>query len=187
MNENAELDYWAWKRNVREEFKSKSTEEIQAELKARALPFAVAFDHLAHDFAVGSGMRNANAFGASAIYYIGEKHLDRRSCCGIQNYSSITHLKSAADLIALAPNDGWTLVALEINTDRAVPLDDFVWCKKPMMVFGNEASGIVQDLLDACTFVVSIPQVGSVPSLNVGVASGIAMYDFASKFRKQSQ
>ena len=54
-----------------------------------------------------------------------------------------------------------------------------------VMVFGQEQIGIPQDiLLDLCDDVVYIKQYGSVRSLNVGTASGIAMYDYCSKVIK---
>jgi tRNA G18 (ribose-2'-O)-methylase SpoU len=49
------------------------------------------------------------------------------------------------------------------------------------MIFGQEQIGIPKKLLDLCDELVYIKQYGSVRSLNVGTASGIAMYDYCSK------
>jgi tRNA G18 (ribose-2'-O)-methylase SpoU len=49
------------------------------------------------------------------------------------------------------------------------------------MVFGQEQVGIPKEVLDICHDKIYIQQYGSVRSLNVGTASGIAMYDYCSK------
>jgi len=48
-------------------------------------------------------------------------------------------------------------------------------------VLGQEQVGIPDELVALCDDMIYIPQYGSVRSLNVGVASGIAMYDLCSK------
>jgi tRNA G18 (ribose-2'-O)-methylase SpoU len=49
------------------------------------------------------------------------------------------------------------------------------------MVFGQEGPGVPKPLLARADATVFIPQFGSMRSLNVGVASGIAMYDWHAK------
>jgi tRNA G18 (ribose-2'-O)-methylase SpoU len=49
------------------------------------------------------------------------------------------------------------------------------------MVFGQEQEGLTEELLARCEKITFIHQYGSVRSLNVGVASGIAMYDYCKK------
>jgi tRNA G18 (ribose-2'-O)-methylase SpoU len=49
------------------------------------------------------------------------------------------------------------------------------------MVFGQEQIGIDKEVLEVCHDLIYIEQYGSVRSLNVGTASGIAMYDYCSK------
>jgi tRNA G18 (ribose-2'-O)-methylase SpoU len=60
-------------------------------------------------------------------------------------------------------------------------MDSFVWPKNTLMCFGQEQMGLPPEIIDRCQNVVYIKQYGSVRSLNVGTASGIAMYDYTSK------
>ena len=62
-------------------------------------------------------------------------------------------------------------------------METFNWPKEKhvVMIFGEESRGIPQELLDISDDVVYINQYGSVRSLNLGVASGIAMYDYCRK------
>ena len=176
-------DLWAWKRNVIPEFKSLTTEQIKAKMRERSFPMGICVEGLTHDFNVSSCFRNANAFGAQAIYYLGEKHLDRRGCCGVQNYSEITHLKTIAEFVEVASR--YTIIGVD-NIPGAMPIDDYVWPARPMMVYGTECSGLSKEMLDVCKEVVCIEQFGSIPSINVSSASAIVMHDFVSKLRKRA-
>lgn len=50
------------------------------------------------------------------------------------------------------------------------------------MIFGQEQIGVSPTALKLAEHVVFIPQFGSTRSINVGVSSGIAMYDYVRKF-----
>jgi tRNA G18 (ribose-2'-O)-methylase SpoU len=68
------------------------------------------------------------------------------------------------------------------NIDRAMNINHYNWSEDvhTVMVFGQEKNGIPHELLNLCDDVVYIPQYGSVRSLNVGTASGIAMHSYCS-------
>jgi tRNA(Leu) C34 or U34 (ribose-2'-O)-methylase TrmL len=174
---------WAWRRNVLPKFQGLTTEQIQAELKKTALPFRVAVDHATHDFNVGTVIRNANAFGAEAVFYLGIKHLDRRSCCGTHNYTTITHLKTIDEL--KAENAGYTFVGVENNHPDAKVIDDYEYPDKCLLLFGCEVGGLSKEVFAECKDIIYIQQRGSVPSLNLGTASGIVFNDFATKHKRK--
>jgi tRNA G18 (ribose-2'-O)-methylase SpoU len=44
------------------------------------------------------------------------------------------------------------------------------------MIFGQEGPGVPDELRERADVIVHIPQYGSIRSLNVGVAAGIAMH-----------
>ncbi len=73
------------------------------------------------------------------------------------------------------------------NLPGAVPIETFEWPKEHVvMAFGQEQTGLTQEVIDLCQHMVYISQYGSVRSLNVGVASGIAMYDYCCKMVRPS-
>jgi len=80
----------------------------------------------------------------------------------------------------------YTFVALENTVPGAEPIYDFVWPNAPLLVVGEEGTGITNDTLELCDRFVYIPQYGSVRSLNAAVASSIAMNDFVMKNYKSS-
>src|ERR1700722_4629062 len=83
---------WLWERNVRDDLKSFSTEEIKNKLEKSSFPYAVCFEQWQGDFNMSSGVRNANAFGSREVYYIGKRRWDRRGAVGTQNYTNVKHL-----------------------------------------------------------------------------------------------
>ena len=47
--------------------------------------------------------------------------------------------------------------------------------KEGIIVFGNESKGISPEVLDYCTYMITIPKKGKAESLNAGVAAGIVL------------
>jgi tRNA G18 (ribose-2'-O)-methylase SpoU len=170
------IDFFS--RNVIDEYKSLTGEEIKQRLDKNKLPFGCLMEHWTGDFTIGSMLRNANAFGASEVFYLGgSKHWDRRSSLGVQNYTNFQFLRTLEEALPLKSK--YSFVAFE--TGGKYELNDFVWPSNPLLIFGEEGPGITKDLLDIFDYVVSIPQRGSVRSINAACASAIAMYDFVSK------
>ena len=49
--------------------------------------------------------------------------------------------------------------------------------RKYALVFGNEVSGVRQDVVDACDLSLEIPQYGTKHSLNVSVSVGVVLWE----------
>jgi tRNA G18 (ribose-2'-O)-methylase SpoU len=81
--------------------------------------------------------------------------------------------------------EGLVPVALE-TSDRALPLDAFVWPERPCLIVGNEVNGVSPPLLERCALHVRIPMFGVKDSLNVAVAFGIAAHHAATALRAAS-
>jgi tRNA G18 (ribose-2'-O)-methylase SpoU len=168
----------SWHLNVADRFKDKTTEEIRQELRQTAFPFAVCFENWLGDFNIGTGIRNANAFNAQEVYYIGNKKWDRRSAVGTYNYVDLKFLASVDELIAL--KDKYVIVGID-NVPGSVSLSTYRWRPNTLMVFGEEGVGLTPAMQSFCTDIVEIPMFGSVRSLNCGVASGIVMHSFVQQ------
>jgi tRNA G18 (ribose-2'-O)-methylase SpoU len=159
--------YWYWE-----------TEAIKADLDTKRHDFSILCSNLGNDFNIATVIRNSNAFLAKKVYVYGKKKWDKRGAVGTHNYQHIQYLPDDSDLQKL--KDEYVFVAID-NVDGAVPMDDFVWPKNTLMLFGQEQIGLPKKLISEAAHVVYIKQFGSVRSLNVGCASSIAMYDYCSK------
>ena len=178
-----ENPFSSWAYNVIDEFKPLTQEQIKTEVAKRTLPISILMSNIQGDFNFSSVIRNANAFGARNIYYIGNKKFDRRGTMGVMHYSTVTYLKSMQELIDLKSQ--YSFVAAD-NVDGAKPIETFNWstAKSPLVIIGEESVGIPQEIFDLADVKVSIKQRGSVRSLNAATAAGIILYDFCAKYTK---
>lgn len=165
---------------VRDEFKGMAPEAIKAALDERRHPFAVCAANIVYDFNIGTLIRSANAFLAREVVVYGRRRFDARGAMGAHRYMDLVFLENADALDRHVAERGYRVVVFE-ETKGAVPLQEFAWPKDPLMVFGQEGPGVPEPLLARADATVCIPQFGSMRSLNVGVASGIAMYDWHQK------
>jgi tRNA G18 (ribose-2'-O)-methylase SpoU len=87
------------------------------------------------------------------------------------------------EIVSLRSQKGKIRIVGMDNIGSAKPIEYYNWPSDEhvIMVFGQEQLGIPQELLDICDDLVYITQYGSVRSLNVGCASGVAMYDYCQK------
>lgn len=175
--------YRLWTRNVADNLKGKSEDEIRRLLKLTAHPFAVCFEHWIGDFNMGTGIRNANGFNAEAVYYVGDKKWDRRAAVGVHNYTEVQWIPTIEELVSLSSR--YTFVGID-NVPGSVPMATYKWPTHPMMIFGEEGTGLTPAMMKLCQDIVHIDMFGSVRSFNCGCASAMAMYDFVNKFRNKS-
>src|SRR5437764_590171 len=75
----------------------------------------------------------------------------------------------------------WT-VGLDERGDRSY--DEIDYNMDCALVLGTEGKGLHEHVRQHCDFVVRIPMLGQVPSLNVSVAAGVVMYEIARQRRK---
>lgn len=180
---NGDEHYRSWQYNVANHFKGLTVEEIKSELRATANPFAVCFEHWIGDFNMGTGIRNANAFNAQEVFYLGDKKWDRRSAVGVHNYTDVTWLTTMEEFLKL--REKYTIVGIDNIPGKSVPLASFQWPANTLMVFGEEGTGLTPEMQALCSSIVEIEMYGSVRSLNCGVASGIMMHDLVSKYKSK--
>ena len=136
---------------------------------------------------VGSAFRTADSFRADKVYLCGicavppsaEIH---KSALGAEDSVGWEHFDDTMDAIAALKSEGYTVLSAE-QTVNSVMLDAFVPdpLKKYAVVFGNEVSGVRQDVVDASDLVIEIPQYGTKHSLNVSVSVGVVLWHIRSK------
>ena len=164
-------------RNLIDEYKGLENEQVFDALAMKRTPLEIAIENLEHDFNIGSIVRTANSFNVKKVHIIGKKKYNRRGAMCTDKYLDIVHHSSIAEF--LATQKGRELVAIENNTKNSSPLHQKSFKPDTTLIFGSENSGITKELLDASNDIRFIESFGSTRSVNVGVAAGIAMYEFA--------
>lgn len=162
--------------NVLDEYKELSLEEIKEKVKNNSLPFAPLMMQIKGDFNFSTLVRNANAFGAREVFYYGPRRKwDRRGAVGTYAYTDVHWLQSLEDIKELRAQYPH-FVAMDIIPGVSTSLNEHVWEPGTLLFFGEETQGLQPEILDMCDKIVHISQRGSVRSVNVGTASGIAMH-----------
>lgn len=78
---------------------------------------------------------------------------------------------------------GYTIVATDLKTDDTIYNIDY---KKTVIIIGNEANGVSEEVLNLADKRVKIPMIGKTESLNASVATGVILYEYVRR-RLQSE
>ncbi len=163
-------------RNLVDEYKGMANEEVFSRLSEKRTPLEIAIENVEHDFNIGSIVRTANSFNVSKVHIIGKKKYNRRGAMCTDKYLEIVHHPDVADF--LKSQEGREIVAIENNTEWARGIFEKKFVRETTLVFGSEGNGISRELIEAAEDVRYIESFGSTRSVNVGVAAGIAIYEY---------
>jgi tRNA G18 (ribose-2'-O)-methylase SpoU len=171
-------------RNVVDRYRYWTNDAIAADLAQRSRPFHVAIENWQHDFNIGTVVRNANAFLAAGVHVVGKRRWNRRGAMVTDRYLAVHHHPTIDDLAAWAAREDLPLIGIDLlpGSRSIVDADLPVRC---VLLFGQEGPGLSDAARDAASAVLHIPQHGSTRSINAGVASGIAMYEWVRRHGKE--
>ena len=164
-------------RNLIDKFKGQTNEQVKAELNKSRIPLEIAIENVEHDFNIGSIVRTANSFNVQKVHIIGKKKYNRRGAMCTDKYLEILHHPTIEDFLKTQKNR--ELIAIENNTKDSKPLHEKRFTPDTTLIFGSENNGITPELLKQAHEIRFIESFGSTRSVNVGVAAGIAMYEYA--------
>ena len=166
-------------RNLVDEYKGLSNEEVFERLAKKRSALEIAIENVSHDFNAGTIVRNANNFNASIVHIIGKKKYNRRGAMCTDKYLEVKYWPSIEEFVADQRKRNREIVAIENNVAGVKPLEIKKFVQNTTLVFGGESDGLTSELLEQCDDIREISSFGSTRSVNVGVASGIAMYEWA--------
>lgn len=162
-------------RNVGDEFKGKAHDDIVRTLDSRGVKLEIAIENLERDFNMGTIVRSANAFGIRRVHVVGRRQWNKRGAMMTDKYLDVRYHASVDEFIeSVRPR---SVIAID-NVGGSVSITDAEKHPDAILVFGAEGPGLSAEMLGASDQVVAIPQRGSTRSLNVGVAAGIAMWEW---------
>ena len=169
------------KRNVIDRYRQWTVEAISHDLRQSASKLEIAVENLERDFNMGTIIRSANAFNVRRVHIIGRRQWNKRGAMMTDKYLELVYHSTVANFVqAVSPE--YQLIAVE-NQPGAQDLANSPLIERTVLIFGSEKNGVSAELLQHAHAMVQIEQFGSTRSLNVGVASGIAMYEWTRRFR----
>lgn len=126
----------------------------------------------------GTVVRCADAFGADAVIFTSDSVELVNAKTVRASVGSIFHLPIAvdielADAVSWARGSGMSILAADAKGE---PIDQLDLSAPTAWVFGNEAWGLPEDVIDQCDQLASIPMRGRAESLNLSTAAAICLF-----------
>lgn len=156
------------------------------QIKAKPNPVILLLDGLNDPENLGAMFRLADAACIAGIFgynmTLDSQHTKikriSRDTVGHIPYKSLYSLNELNILL-----EKYQAVALEY-TNKSIPFTEYRDTKPCMLVIGNEQRGVSDELLELCQTSIHIPMLGMNSSMNVSVATGIAVYHFLAVMGK---
>ena len=154
---------------------------------ASKLPLVVVLDNVRSLHNVGLVLRSCDAFRVEAVYLCGitatppsaEIH---KTALGAEDSVTWKYFAETSDAVDELHANGTKVFAVE-QVANATMLQSLETKggERYAVVLGNEVKGVQQTVVDRCDGCLEIPQFGTKHSLNVSVAAGIVVWEFAKK------
>lgn len=169
---------------MNEELNRKSVAEFKSSSKT---PVVIVLDNVRSLNNVGSVFRTADAFLVEAIYLCGitgtppNKDI-QKTALGSTETVEWKYFKTTLEAVEELKQGCYNVYSIE-QTESAIMLNNFIPVKgqKLAVVFGNEVKGVQQEVIDASSGVIEIPQAGTKHSLNIAVSVGVITWDLFQK------
>lgn len=150
-------------------------------------PIVVVLDNVRSANNVGSFFRTIDSFGLRGMVLCGITATPpsrdiHKTALGAELTVQWSYAEHTVHAVNELREQGYRILAVE-QAHGAVMLPDFVpEVGVPYaLVFGNEVTGVDQEVVDMADTVIEIPQFGTKHSLNVAVSGGVVLWDISQK------
>ena len=143
-------------------------------------PFVLILDGIEDPHNLGSIIRTAETAGVHGVIIPKRRAAVVNSTvakvsCGAIEHMLVARVTNITDAIDKLKKEGLWICGTDINTDKYYYEQDLTG---PIgIVIGNEGSGMSNKVTKNCDFLVKIPMMGKVTSLNASVSAGIVIYE----------
>jgi 23S rRNA (guanosine2251-2'-O)-methyltransferase len=165
---------------LNEELKRLSTEDYKKSNKA---PVMIILDNIRSQQNIGSIFRTCDSFRLGGIHLCGITSIPphreiERTALGATESVEWMYFESTKESVIHLKKKGYKIIVIE-QTDQSIRLDqlELKHIDKLAIVFGNEISGVGEEILEYADLFVEIPQSGTKHSLNVSVSAGIVIWN----------
>lgn len=150
-----------------------------AEEKGEA-PFLVLLDELEDPHNLGALLRTADATGVHGILIPKRRSVSlnatvAKTSAGAVEYVPVARIGNIAQTLKKLKEKGFWVAGADMDGEKAYYEADLTG--PLVLVVGSEGRGMSRLTKEACDFIVSMPMVGRINSLNASVAGSILMYE----------
>jgi 23S rRNA (guanosine2251-2'-O)-methyltransferase len=160
---------------------------VEAFKQSKKTSIVVVLDNVRSLNNIGSVFRTADAFCIEAVYLCGitatppNKDI-HKTALGATESVHWEYFPETGQALTQLKNIGYSLMAVE-QAENSTSLEQVHVEKngKYALIFGHEVHGVAQDVVDACSVCIEIPQIGTKHSFNISVSVGIVLWEFYRK------
>ena len=168
-------------------YKFYSLDEIISVAKSSSNPLLLILDSIQDTHNVGAILRTSDCSGVNGV--IVTKHNSApinatvvKTSAGATEHVKIVQVNNLANTIEILKENGFWLVGSSLEPAspagrNARPYTEIDYSIPIALIVGNEEKGIRKLTADKCDFLVQIPMMGKLQSLNVSVATGILLFE----------
>lgn len=169
-----------------EEYKYCSLDEILQGCKNKKQPLILILDEIEDPHNLGAIIRSCDAFGVDGIILKNRNQVQINMTVVKVSTGAIDHVKicqvsNVSNAIRVFKESGFWIYASDgsAKTD----FDSIKYDGPTVLIVGSEGNGISRLVLENSDFVIKIPMLGHVNSLNVSVATGILLSNIRSSLK----
>lgn len=157
------------------------TERLTSVLNKRQDDITIVLENVFDPHNISAVMRTCDAVGVQEIYILNTK-IPRHKKWGAKSSSSaakwltIHQYENAVECFSSLRKRYSSILTTHLSTD-AVGLYQLDLTKSTALVFGNEHSGVSDEIRELADGNFIIPQVGIIRSLNISVACAVTLYE----------
>jgi len=144
----------------------------------------VILDGLTDPHNLGAIMRSVDCIGADGIIYSKNRSVKLNStvakvASGAAEYVKVTEVNNLVNTIKDLKKQNYWIVACDAGGDMRY---DQLDCDRNLaIIIGAEGKGLSRLVKEECDYIVSLPMLGHLDSLNASVAAGIVLYRIYTK------
>ncbi len=147
---------------------------------AASAPLVLVLDGVQDPHNLGACLRTADACGALAVVVPKDRAASmnptvRKVAAGAAETIPLATVTNLARTLKLLKEAGQWIVGADMSGDQVAWQADFTGSKA--IVMGGEGDGLRELTRKSCDFLVRLPQLGTVESMNVSVAAGMLLYE----------
>jgi tRNA (guanosine-2'-O-)-methyltransferase len=157
------------------------TERLTTVLHYRQPDLTVVLENVFDPHNISAVMRTCDAVGIQEIFVLNtkiprHKKWGARSSSSAAKWLTIHQYEDAAYCFSALRTRYAKIFTTHLSSD-AVSLHQLNLTEPVALVFGNEHSGVSEDIMDMADGNFIIPQVGMIKSLNISVACAVTLYE----------
>ncbi|MGE0201573.1 MAG: 23S rRNA (guanosine(2251)-2'-O)-methyltransferase RlmB [Candidatus Melainabacteria bacterium] len=148
---------------------------------SQGYPLVLLLDGVTDPRNFGAILRVADGAGVSGVVIAkresaGFGPVVAKTASGAEETVPVTVVPNLSQALKTLKDSGFWVVGTAMS-DKAVTYDRQDYAMPVVLVLGSEGKGISRLVKEHCDFLVTIPMLGSVSSLNVSVATGVLLYE----------